>query len=289
MASSTEPCPCAPHLAALLLPATVGAVVACGSVAPSARCTLYVQRSLAAAARRSHAASASQLAAAVTSAAAHTVTLLDGAGDDEWALHAAGELPGGVSSTQQSTQQPPAACLSTAHSDVFLCVDASGGTVLSTLYRLCSRTAAALSRERSQRLCVPAYLALTCQHTQQPVVLVTGRPQLDTLQHRADMASRWNSLRGVSREGEDGWKDVRVLSHCSRHTHLSSTRVRWPCTSSLTSNCMRAVACVVAPLTVCCATHSASVRVWSTWTLSCCLSRARRCPACRLVWLSSTS
>ena len=98
--------------------------------------------------------------------------------------------------------------------DVFLCMSCPRSRLLSALFRLCAAVAGALSSERLQRSSVPAYLALSCQHVQQPVVLLTARPQhsLGRQQQQPDV-QRWTSLRCVRREGEAGWSGVRVQYH----------------------------------------------------------------------------
>ena len=105
-----------------------------------------------------------------------------------------------------------------ADCDVFLCLGAASTRLLSVLHRLCASVAADLSTARLQRSTVPAYLALTCQHAQQPVLILTAKPHHST-QLWADTARRWHGLRAVSGEGErEGWNDVSVQSDSTRHT-----------------------------------------------------------------------
>ena len=176
------------------------------------------------------------VAVAVT-AATTTTSIMDGRrGDDEWTVQPSG-APISTAASLSFANAPLAASYlspsrhlfaiaaaeSTSDNDVFLCVSTSSSRLLTVLYRLCAIVAAQLASERLQRSTVPAYLALTCQHVQQPVLLLTAKPQ-HSAQQQADL-DRWNMLRGVRGEAEIGWNQVRVQSASRFHTHTTHTHI----------------------------------------------------------------
>ena len=180
-----------------------------------------------------------------------------------------------------ATASPGAVCAG----DVFLCVSSVSSCLLSVVYRLCAGVAATLSREREQRASVPAYLALTCQHVQQRVVIVTAQPQLsyDAQQRHADNR-RWSMLRAVRRDDEPGWGHVSVQSANQPATNTAGLlhTSRYGCCP------YRAASFVpfsVVSLVWCGAVFvSDTVRVSSTWTPFCSQWRAKRCTACLPGW-----
>lgn len=144
-----------------------------------------------------------------------------GAADDEWTLPRSHQPPVAPSSRSLTSTLPlshyssvagPADC---SAPDVFLCLGSSHSRLLSVLYRLCAGVATELSAARVQRsTAVPAYIALACQHVQQPVWILTTKPHPNA-QQQTDLATKWSSLRAVRGEDEQGWKDVRVQSDSS--------------------------------------------------------------------------
>ena len=226
----TASCPFSPHFASLLqqlvaadsdagIGAGGGSAVAGTVTAGERRCDVCLRHSIAAAVPRSEAA-LPLVEIEVEAAAPVTAAMDGGAGDqcEEWSVPLSDSFAACRPSAAVGLDTAAAASLArgalpSAVCDVFLCVSAERSRLLSVLYRLCATVAATLSSERAQRSAVPAYLALTCQHVQQPVVILTAQPlhSHSAQQHQADV-SRWSQLRAIQHDSEPAWNGVQVQS-----------------------------------------------------------------------------